>query len=242
MKVATINFYAGNPQPVADCHLIESLGFDVVGMQEAHRRLELIKHELNDAYHIFHHVKANPTRGSREVAVLIHKHRDYRIHGHGSYKVAPAAIPIKIAPERYLVWVRFTDAQGRKRCIINTHTQAAVQSHRTGALLPRNIKRIAGYVSGMRAVSKEARRARRDGYPPIITGDLNYRRYPRIATFTLAYWSPQRVFRRLHMAWREHILDYIAWTPGNGMRYKNEGTISQARTGADHDWLWVDLD
>lgn len=238
MRIATINFYAGNRQALRDIEFIDSLNFDVAGLQECHNKLEEIVHGLSERYHVFHHVKEHGTRGSRENVSIIRKGKDVEILGHGSYKVAPAAKPIKYAPERYLVWVRFKKG-GKKYQHITTHTQPAVQSRSTGRMLPRNIKRVAGYVMGMRAIAKEIRRAKGDGFTPIVTGDLNYRRYPGVKNFVLAFWSPQNVFQRTRLAWREHAVDYIGW--GARLRYKNEGTISQARHGADHDWLWVEV-
>lgn len=239
MRIATINFYAGNPQALKDIGLIDSLNFDVAGIQEAHNKLEEIVAGLKDHYHVFHHVQKNGTRGSRENVSIIRKDRGYKIYGHDSYKVAPSARPIKYAPERYLVWVRFQDQRGRKFQHITTHTQPAVQDHNTGTMLPLSIKRVSGYVLGMRAIAKEIRRAKRDGFTPIVTGDLNYRRYPGVKNFVLAFWSPQNVFQRNKLAWREHAVDYVAWGPS--LKYQNEGTISQARHGADHDWLWVEV-
>jgi endonuclease/exonuclease/phosphatase family metal-dependent hydrolase len=239
MKVATINFYAGNRQALKDIEFIDSLGFDVVGLQECHNRLEEIVKGLSDHYHVFHHVKANPSRGSRENVSIIRKGRGYKIHSHGSYKVAEAARPIKYAPERYLVWVRFEDERGRKFQHITTHTQPAVQDHSTGKMLSLSIKRVAGYVKGMRAIAKEVRRAKADGFIPLVTGDLNYRRYPGVKNFVLAFWSPQNVFQRTNLAFREHAVDYVAWGPK--VKYRREGTIPQSRHGADHDWLWVEV-
>ena len=93
----------------------------------------------------------------------------------------------------------------------------------------------------MRALQREIRKGKKEGFIILVTGDLNYRTY-RTKGFLLNWWSPQRIFQRAQMAYRSHSVDYVGWLPREGSKYKNEGTVSQARMGADHDWLWVELD
>jgi hypothetical protein len=92
----------------------------------------------------------------------------------------------------------------------------------------------------MRALQKEIRKGKAEGFIILVTGDMNYREY-RSKNFALAYWSPQRIFRRAGMGYRTTGLDYVAWLPRQGSRYIREGVIPQRITGSDHDWLWVGL-
>ncbi len=241
MKVATVNLWAKNQRPAADARMIEGFDWDVVGVNEAHNHLEEILPVWQDSFHIRRPITDNPTRGSRELLVLIRKGQGFEIVNWKAYKVSEPAYPLRLAPERWLLWVKFKDAKGNKFKMIVAHPNASVQDRSDGRLLSRTIKRVFGWVKVMRAIASEVKEARDSGYTPIVTGDLNYRRYPHVRDFVLAYWAPQNVFRRAGMGWREHSVDYVAWGVGR-LKYKNDGTINPARHGGDHFWLWVQLE
>ena len=163
---------------------------------------------------------------ARDVTILVR--RKHKIIDHGSFKAASQSTPLKIAPERWIVWViyRVGGHNGFPVLHVALHPHAAVQ----GAW---GTKRAAQYRREMRKLVALVRlqRIKHPGLRVTVTGDLNY--HP---TGPVRPWSPKDVFAKLGLSYTANGLDWIAWST-------DLDTVGAARAipprdnGQDHDWL-----
>lgn len=229
MRIATLNFYAGNKQPVKDLEFIKSFNADVIGMQEAHNRIDLIVKSLK-GYDAFYPDEANFFK-DKEAPVFLKKQGTEYL-GDFSYVIAEAALPDKIAPRRWLTGVRWKQ-DGKQNVLLNCHLHAVVQNRTTGKPLKRGIKRIQEYIKSIKEIEEEINAQLRDGYNVIVCGDLNYRKY-NVPGFRYWRYSPQKMFARTGLKYHQHGLDYVAWS--SGLKKVSIRMIPKERTGSDHPW------
>lgn len=230
MRIATANFYVGNTQPRKDAEQLRSLGVDVAGIQEGHSgNAYAIRDALKNDYHVFIGGKAIE---QLDTPVLLSK--NFKAKKSWTRLISKRSQKENIGMPRTATAVRF-EANGKKWCIINTHTNAAVQNRNTLAPLSTKIRRVAEYVAGMIVLETMIRNAlRRDDFV-VVTGDLNFR------TVKTGVWkfSPQALFSRTGLKFVNRGLDYLAYSPN--LEVDNLKVIEPVKGGHDHPWLIVDL-
>lgn len=127
--------------------------------------------------------------------------------------------------------------RGEKIAQIHTHWDAVLQDRDTGKIFDRT-KRVRWAKRSAIFIQKMARRLKELGYAVFITGDFNYRNFKWIQRFRLWYHSPQRMFKRLGMGYKEEGLDYLAWDTSM-VRKLNVAVIPPNTRGnhGDHPYL-----
>lgn len=235
MRLASINIYVGNKQLQKDVALIKTLDLDVAGYQEAHNAADELAKGLpfNDI------LWDDKTKSSREVLVSLNLRRNrlVGVTGREVSSVSPKE-ETKVFKPRSINVVKFINKNdGHKYALLNYHGNAAVQDRETGVLL--KAKRVVQWVRAAGIIQRRIKQLQKAGYRVLVTGDFNYRRFPRYSKFVLDYWSPQRIFRRRGLEWVEHGLDYIAWP--EKMREVKTVTVPTSQHGGDHDWVVVHL-
>lgn len=119
-----------------------------------------------------------------------------------------------------------------------THTNAALQGPR-GNVLDNERTRVTE--KAMREIEAKLHALIAEGRQVVVTGDFNYRTFH---TPDFRYWeySPQMMFKRLHMKYHEEGLDYLAWTPGLKLHEPVRVIPASSQLNAsDHPWLIADL-
>ena len=124
--------------------------------------------------------------------------------------VSPGDPDSRIVKPRGVSILKFT-YRGRKAAQIHTHWDAVLQNRSTGELV--KAKRVRYARENSKTIERVARRLIEQGYAVFITGDFNYRDFHWLARFRLWWHSPQRMFKRLGLAWYNSRLDYLAWDP-----------------------------
>lgn len=186
-----------------------------------------------------HHLIGSDLGGksSREVPILLRKKKRFLGQGAELISYRTRKDNRGIAPDRYLTWVRYKHG-GRNYCLINLHPNAAVQNRATGNVLNTSMARVKQYLKSMRALEREIKQQRADGYIVVVTGDLNFR--VKTQDGKPWKWSPEAVFARTGLDYYAVGLDYIAWDKKN-LRRKRVRTIPVSRTGSDHPWIVANL-
>ena len=231
MRIATANFYVGNTQPRKDAEQLRSLGVDVACIQESHsHNTNAIRDALKNDYRVY--VGGN-TIQEQDSPILIHK--KFKVKKFWNRQISKRAQVKNIGMPRTASVIRF-DNNDKKWCVINTHTNAAVQNRNTGAPLSTKIKRVAEYVAGMIVLETMIRNAlRRDDFV-VVTGDLNY----RVVKTGVWKFSPQGLFSRTKLKFVNRGLDYVAYS--SNLEVDNLKVIPPVKGGHDHPWLIVDLE
>lgn len=236
MRFATVNFYVGNKQPFADIERLDNLNLDVIGFQEAWRHLEMIDHHLKK--HRVYTSRRSDSKASNEVAVALHSRNELiGFSGREVSDVRPDE-ETSIFKSRWITVIKFKH-KGKRYALLNYHGNAVTQSKKTGDLLT-GLERVREWIEAAKEIDETIKDLKSRGFVVLVTGDFNYRRFPSIPRFTLAYWSPQRIFRRNGLEWVEHGLDYAAWSKSE-RKVGPAQIIPKEKTGADHDWIVVEL-
>lgn len=235
MRIVSANLYVGSKQKRKDAIKLDSLNAVAYGLQEAAYSDHIVMNVMRDEYHLFSAAEAG--KSGREVPILLRK-KGVNYLGDGAYLVSRRvkANNTGIAPDRYLTWVRY-EYKNKKYCLINMHPNAVVQNRNTGRFRSKKIKRVREYIASMKELQEEIRQQRRDGYTPIVTGDLNFR---DIKAAKLVRWGPVAVLKRCGMAYQAVGLDYVAWDKKR-LAKKSSRVISASKTGSDHPWIVVNL-
>jgi hypothetical protein len=119
-----------------------------------------------------------------------------------------------------------------------THTNAAIQGPR-GHVLDNERTKVTA--RAMREIESTIHALILEGREVVVTGDFNYRTHK---TPGFVYWefSPQAMFKRLHMKYHEEGLDYLAYTPGLRLHSPVRVIpVSSSLNQSDHPWLIADL-
>lgn len=232
VKVSTSNFYVGNKQPRKDARFLASFDCDASGIQEGHSgNYDAIKEELKDTHRVI--IGKERSINTLDVPVVV-KRKGIRVIRHWSRQISVRAQKENIGAPRNATVVRFKK-DGVRYSFINTHTNAAVQSRKTGEHLPTSIRRVSEYVAGMIVLEAMIHNARRRGDVIILTGDLNY----RADRGGVWKFSPQSLFRRTRLRYISHGPDYIACS--RSLRFKDIRIVPTRMTGADHAWIVATL-
>ena len=236
IRVATANFYVGNTHPRRDAKLLMSLGTDLAGIQEGHSgNAVAIKAALPTRtvwWRKYASRYKDKNLAATDVPVVVDADIDtIKFWGR---QICVRSQKENIGMPRAATMVRFR-YRGKTVTFINTHWNAAVQDPHTKRHLPITVKRVAQFVAGCIVTEAIIHFARLRGDLVILTGDLNYLTVP----FTPWRYSPQGLFRRTKLAYRNNGLDYIAYS--KAFKATNKHVIDKSRTGSDHDWLLLDL-
>lgn len=230
IKVASANFYVGNPQPRADARFLASLDCDIVGIQEGHGNIVEIKDALKDTHRLF---VTGDALERRDVPVLVPK--GLHVKRFWGRQISKRSQKKNIGMPRSATAIRCVKS-GKVYTFINTHTNAGVQNRTTGRPLSTKIRRVSEFVAGMIVLESMIRNAKRRGDSVIVVGDLNYRQV-RSGVWK---FSPQSLFNRTGLSYRARGIDYIAFTkdltPADELQ-----VIGTDRTGSDHVWLVLKL-
>lgn len=234
MKIASVNWYVFNKQPHKDAALLEKIRPVSIGFQEVWRHYDFLERELT-GYTLYHSRKSDSS-GAVETAIALRN--DVELLGWGGKEVSDLepGEENKVFKSRWCTIVRYVH-EGHKYAHINYHGNAAVQSKRTGKLMTQ-YERVHEWVEAAREIQTRIIGLQNRGYRVFVTGDWNYRRL-LIARFVLAYWSPQRIFKRTGLDYLEEGLDYVAYP--KEMTRRKKSVIPRALTGSDHPWIIVDV-
>jgi len=235
IKVSSTNFYVGNKQPVKDAEFLASLNCAIGGIQEGHGGNAVdIKRTLKRTHDVYWGNSKNKERDLAYLDVPVVFKKNLKVMKSWSRIVSKRAQVENIGMARAATAVRF-EYQGQTYTFINTHLNAAVQSKATKKPLSRSVKRVYEYIRSIIVLESMIKNAQKRGDIVILVGDLNY------SPVKEGIWrySPQALFKRTKLDYRAHHIDYIAFT--KGLKVKNFTIIPKARTGADHDWLTLEL-
>jgi len=235
MRIVSANLYVGSKQKLKDAQTLRDLNGVAYGLQEAWVGDDEVMRVMGKTYDLFQGEQAG--KSGQEVAALLRK-SGVTYLGDGAYLISDRVDPSNkgIAPDRYLVWVRY-EYRGKKYCLINLHPNAAVQNKETGKFLPKKIARVREYIKSMKELEEEIVAQKADGFIPIVTGDLNFR---NIKLAAAVRYSPTAIFKRNGMDFQAVGLDYVAWD-SRRLTKKGLKVIQSSQTGSDHPWVVVDL-
>lgn len=236
IKVSTSNFYVGNRQPTKDAHFLANLGCDLSGVQEGHSgNAVAIRNAIHWHHTVFwgHSKNADVAKSFMDVPVVVDKRKVKPIK-FWTRRLCGRSETKDIGMPRSATMARVSKG-GYNITLINTHLNAAVQSRKTKAHLSTRIRRVLYYTKSIVILESIIHYARLRGDLIVLTGDLNY----RTKSGGIWWFSPQALFKRCGMSYRNDGLDYIAYSSKFKPSHFNK--ISQTRTGADHPWLTLEL-
>jgi endonuclease/exonuclease/phosphatase family metal-dependent hydrolase len=231
LKVASANFYYQNKQPKKDALFLASLGVDVAGIQEGTGgNAQDIKEALDHRYDTFWRKDTDRDKQKAYLDVPVTFKKSLKVYKTWARMISKRSQKKDIGMPRAATVVRF-EKEGYDVTFINTHCNAAVQNRTTKQPLSRKIRRVTEYVAGMIVLEQMVRNAKKRGDLVILVGDLNYREQQR------GVWkfSPQAMFERTGLKYRDNGLDYIAFDAK--FKISDFDVVTQNRTGSDHDWL-----
>src|SRR6478609_1500147 len=236
LKVSSANFFVGNKQPVKDANYLASLNCDLNGIQEGHSgNAEALKKTLGDTHVVFwgNRKDAEKDFAMQDVPVVYKK--SLKTYKHWARLISHRAQKKNIGMPRAATAVRF-EKEGVNVTFINTHCNAAVQNRETGQPFSRKVRRVAEFIAGMIVLEQMIKNAQKRGDKVVLVGDLNY------APTKAGIWrySPQAMFKRRKMHYRNHRIDYIGYS--REFKPSNFTVIPQSKMGSDHDWITLNLE
>ena len=161
----------------------------------------------------------------RDVAILVRRWR--KNLENGVLRASLASTPIRIAPERYIVWT-VDEMHGRPLAHVSVHPNAVVSSQKDW-----DSDRGEKYRDAMGALYDTVVRLRKTygkSLDVVVTGDLQYRR-----TDDDRPGSPRDIFRRLNLNWTVTGIDWMAHS--DGLRLVDTVIIPPEVNGQDHPWI-----
>jgi hypothetical protein len=175
---------------------------------------------------------------SREIPIAFKKQRRYFVERDRLVKLSNDLGP-GIANDRWLNILEFRRRSmfGRNQFgyfHMNTHWNAAIQDRPTGRI--KDVARARAMNLAGARLENEIKRMLSAGREGFVTGDFNYRGEKQASEDW--YWSPENIFERTRMHYRNVGLDWIAWT--NGMVRLGPIEVIQPNEGgnqSDHPWL-----
>lgn len=224
VKIITANVYTANHSELQAREALESRGADLIGTQEAHWLAGL------DGYKR-HRPDWAGDRFSVHNAIFLSQ--VHRYEGHGGYRVTDTIEGDKFGPARWITWCRGL-VDGHQLVHIDTHINAQIQNRTTGAL--HSGPRVDEARKHMRALVREIRRQRADGWDPVVTLDSNYAR--RDGQRRLWRHSPHRAFPRAGLLYLPRHIDGIAVPKGSTVQVAGPFDIP----GSDHRGLELTVD
>lgn len=235
LKVSSTNFYVKNPHPYADAQFLTSYGIDFGGIQEGHSgNAEAIKRAIRHNYTTYWKTSDNKDLQLAYLDVPIIVSHRLRILKTWARQLSQRAEVRNIGAPRAATATRVIK-EGKKITFINTHLNAGVQNVKTKQPLSTRIRRVAEYVKSMVILEIMIRRAQARGDLVVLTGDLNFSEQKS------GVWkfSPQALFKRTGLRYKNHHLDYIAYSKAFTAGILK--IIPTTKTGSDHPWLILDL-
>lgn len=161
----------------------------------------------------------------REMVLLTRRWR--QPIAHGVVKICEASTPLKIAPDRYMVW-SVDKVHGKPLAVIGLHPHAAVMNAWES-------DRAAEYRRGMRRLRRLVRMLRRaygDDLDIVIMGDLQYRDIDDGRAL-----APRALLRDMGFSYVSKGIDWVAWSAG----LQKVGATVIRDNGQDHPWVEVEL-
>lgn len=237
IRVSSNNFYVGNKQPVKDAQFLASLNCDISGIQEGHGgNAQDIKRTLAKTHVTYWATPKDKDKAFGMLDVPVVYKKSLKVYRHWARQISKRSQVKNIGMPRAATAVRF-EKGGYDITFINTHCNAAVQGKDPKKTnLPLRIRRVSEYVAGMIVLERMIKNAQKRGDLVILVGDLNYHK----TKAGVWRYSPQALFKRCNLQYREQHLDYIAFS--RKFTASNKQVIGTNRTGSDHPWLVLDLE
>lgn len=229
LTIVSANVYTANRRRDECREVLEDLDADVIGAQEGWWLNSLLG---------FNRLRADYLGGRGAVEVPIFLARDLEYHGHGARYVHRDIPGSRVAKERWLSWCRFVKA-GHRIALINGHINAALQQPDGDVYRADRVDLARRH---MKAIVREVRRTKADGYLPFVTLDSNYRRRAGQDVDELWRWSPHVALDRVGLKWISHGLDGVAVPVELDVRASLRYPRDFVLPGSDHRGVRIDVD
>lgn len=168
---------------------------------------------------------ANGRSVKRDVAILVRRWRKHL--SSGVRKAAAESTPLRIAPERWLVFT-VDMLNGKPLAHISIHPHAVVRDADDWA--SDRGKKYRDAMNELRTVVLELREEYGDDLDIVVTGDLQYRQ-----TDPARVRSPKHIFRDLDLSWIAVGIDWMAYS--EGLKLVDTVVVPTEVNGQDHPWI-----
>lgn len=211
------NVYAANRTPARAVAALRGMDADSIGINEGNHLLGRLRRMRG------YRLACAPGLGrDRETPVLTRS--SLPVLGEITQRISRASIPLRWAPDRWLTAALFSHPLG-PIAHVNVHLNAVV----TG--LSPATPRVREYAASTEAIGSLLEWLVREGYIPVVSGDVNMTRTGGSAV----PWSAHAVLEASGLEVRSRGVDVIAYP--RRLELDKFDTIETDQTGADHPFL-----